>query len=92
MKIPAKIRTYCPKCLKHTIHTVSLYSHGKSRTLAIGNRKYARKKKGYGGQPRPIQRKKAKVTKKQMIKLKCTECGRIVQREGIRIKRLEIVR
>ncbi|MHA1594826.1 MAG: 50S ribosomal protein L44e [Candidatus Baldrarchaeia archaeon] len=91
MKVPRQIRTYCPRCRTHTIHTVSLYKKGKERALAQGRRRYERKKKGYGSQPKPIQRKQAKVTKKQVLKLKCNQCGHILHREGIRLKRLEIV-
>jgi large subunit ribosomal protein L44e len=31
------------------------------------------KQKGYGGQTKPILRKKAKTTKKIVLKLECTE-------------------
>jgi len=48
MKIPRQIRTYCPRCRKHTVHSVTIYKHGKRRTLAQGQRRYLRKQEGYG--------------------------------------------
>ncbi len=91
MKVPNKIRTYCPKCKKYTIHTVILYKPGKRRTLAAGQRRYLAKQKGYGSQRKPEQKRTAKVTKKQVLKLKCDECGYIIHKKGIRLKKLEIV-
>ncbi|MCS7135903.1 MAG: 50S ribosomal protein L44e [Nitrososphaerota archaeon] len=92
MKVPATIRTYCPKCNTHTQHTVSLYKKGKERSLAIGARRHQRELKGYGGQKYPIQREKAKTTERKTLILKCQVCGFQVFRGGIRLKKLEIVR
>ena len=91
MKIPKRIRTYCPRCRTHTIHTVTIYKHGKRRTLAQGQRRYLRKCKGYGSKRKPEQKRFAKVTKKVVLKLKCTQCGYIQHRKGIRLKRAELV-
>ena len=90
MKMKKAVKTYCPKCNKHTDHSVSLYKKGKDRVLAAGTRRYKRKQKGYGGQKKPIQRKTAKTTKKQTLKLKCKDCGFIVQKQGMRLRKLEI--
>merc|ERR1711911_209689 len=35
---------------------------------------YDRKQQGYGGQTKPIFRKKAKTTKKIVLRMECTEC------------------
>ena len=91
LKIPATIRTYCPRCRKHTEHKVTLYKKGKDRALAIGARRHERELHGYGGQKYPIQRKKAKLTQKQTLKLICKECGYTIHKKGIRLKKLEIV-
>lgn len=91
MKVPKEIRTYCPRCKTHTIHTVTLYKKGRDRALAEGARRYERKKKGYGSSRKPVQKRFAKTTKKLSLKLKCKECGYQKQRKGIRIKKLEIV-
>ncbi|GAA6096656.1 60S ribosomal protein L36a [Tachysurus ichikawai] len=38
-----------------------------------GKRRYDRKQSGYGGQTKPIFRKKAKTTKKIVLRLECVE-------------------
>ncbi len=45
---------------------------------------------GYGGQKFPKLVRTAKTTKKQILRLKCKECGKIVTRLGIRLRKLEI--
>jgi len=90
MKVPKNLNTYCPKCRKHTEHSVSQYKKGRDRKLAEGNRRYARKNEGYGGQRDPRQRKTSKTTKKQTLMLKCKECNRTLERLGIRLRKLEI--
>lgn len=90
MKVPRTMRIYCPKCMRHTEHLVSLYKRGRDRTLAEGNRRYERKKRGYGGQPKPIPRRAAKTTRKQTLKLRCTVCNYTSHRRGIRLRKLEI--
>ncbi len=91
MKIPKRIRTYCPRCRTHTVHSVMIYKHGKRRTLSEGQRRYERKQKGYGSKRKPEQKRFAKVTKKVVLKLKCTKCGYILHRRGIRLKKAELV-
>ena len=71
--IPKTIRTYCPKLKKHTTHKVSQYKAGKASKVAQGKRRYDMKQKGFGGQTKPIFRKKAKNTKKIVLKLECSE-------------------
>ena len=90
MRIPKVIRTYCPRCRAHREHSVTLYKPGKRRALAIGERKHEEEKKGYGGQKYARQRRFAKTTKKQTVKLTCKTCGYIQHRKGIRIRRLII--
>ncbi|RLI37628.1 50S ribosomal protein L44e, partial [Candidatus Bathyarchaeota archaeon] len=53
-------------------------------------RRHEWRKKGYGGQKYPRQRRFAKTTKKQTLKLKCKVCGYIIHREGIRLSKLVI--
>ena len=90
MKFVKEINTHCPKCKRHTIHSVSLYKKGKERSLAGGVRRHEREKHGYGGQKWPELKKTAKTTKKQLLKLKCKDCGYVVSRLGIRLRKLEI--
>ena len=42
--------------------------------LIFHNSRYDRKQQGFGGQSKPILRKKAKTTKKLVLRLECTEC------------------
>jgi large subunit ribosomal protein L44e len=92
MNTPKEVNTYCPKCQSHKIHSVSLYKAGKRRALAKGERAHElREKKGYGGQKFPRQRKFAKVTKKQTLRLKCKSCGFMRHKKGLRLKKLIIV-
>jgi large subunit ribosomal protein L44e len=90
MKAPKTIKTFCPKCKKHTEQTVSLYKAGQRSALKMGERKHEDKKKGYGGQKYPFQRNKAKTTRKFSLKLQCKVCGYTSQRDGIRLKKLEV--
>lgn len=90
MNVPKTVNTYCPKCSSHTEHSVSLYKAGKPRALAVGARRHERKKKGYGGQGWPLQKKFAKTTKKQVLKLKCRKCGFTIQKKGLRLRKLTI--
>jgi len=73
VKVPKTIRTYCPKLKKHTIHKISQYKKGKESSFAQGRRRYDRKQSGFGGQTKPIFRKKAKTTKKIVLRLECTQ-------------------
>ncbi|MEM0454106.1 MAG: 50S ribosomal protein L44e [Sulfolobales archaeon] len=91
MRIPKKLNSYCPRCKTHTEHSVTIYKHGKRRSLAEGERRYARKQEGYGSKRKPEQKRFAKVTKKVVLKLKCSKCGYISHRRGIRIKKAELV-
>ncbi len=91
MRIPKRIRTYCPRCKTHTVHTVVIYKHGKRRSMSQGERRYRAKQKGYGSKRKPEQKRFAKVTKKVVLKLKCTQCGYIIHREGMRLKKAELV-
>jgi large subunit ribosomal protein L44e len=91
MKIEKEIRIYCPKCNKHTIHTLKLYSKKPDRGNNMGNRRRARKLKGYHGKVKG-QATSYKVARRQKALLSCKECGYIVERVfGTRTKKkLEI--
>ncbi|XP_010348546.1 large ribosomal subunit protein eL42-like [Saimiri boliviensis] len=65
VNVPKTCRTFCKKCGKHQPHKVTLYAQGK--------RRYDRKQSGYGGQTKPIFWKKAKTTKKIVLRLECVE-------------------
>jgi len=91
LKYPKVVNTFCPKCKKHTDHTVSLYKKGKERTMSRGARKHAEEKKGYGGQKFPELIRTAKTTKKATLRFKCKDCGFMFIKEGMRLRKLEIM-
>ena len=82
--IPKEIRTYSWKAKKHTSHKVTQYKKGKDSLTAQGKRRYDMKQKGFGGQTKPVFRKRAKNTKKVVLKLECKEtkckCFRVIKR------------
>merc|ERR1712227_1092490 len=73
--VPKVKKTYCASkdCKKHTIHKVTQYKAGKASLYAQGKRRYDRKQSGYGGQTKPVCHKKAKTTKKIVLRLECTK-------------------
>ena len=91
MNHPKEIERYCPKCKKHTMQKVSIYKAGKRRASAIGERRHAEDKKGYGGQKFPKLAKPAKVTKKVTRMLTCPQCKKKFNTYGIRVKKFELV-
>lgn len=89
--MPKEVNRYCPKCNKHTIHKVSIYKKGKEDYMHRGWRRYNRKKRGYGLQPKPIFHKNAKINKRTLPMFKCADCGRIDPGKAMRIKKFEIM-
>ena len=77
VNVPKTRRTYCKgkACRKHTPHKVTQYKTGKASLFAQGKRRYDRKQSGYGGQTKPVFHKKAKTTKKVVLRLECTVCS-----------------
>ena len=90
MKAPKEITTYCPRCKSQQPHAVSIYKAGKRRALAKGERAHEREKHGYGGQKYALQKKFAKTTKKQTLKLKCRTCGYTRHKKGMRLRKLTV--
>ena len=77
VNMPKTKKTYCRfACKKHTTHKVTQYKKGKESTKAQGRRRYDTKQKGFGGQKKPIFSKKAKTTKKVVLRLECSVCKR----------------
>lgn len=58
--------------------------------FAQGKRRYDRKQSGYGGQTKPIFHKKAKTTKKVVLRLECTSCKTKKQLALKRCKHFEL--
>ncbi|NWF96127.1 MAG: 50S ribosomal protein L44e [Candidatus Thorarchaeota archaeon] len=92
MRVATERRTYCPRCKNYTVHQVSAYKKGKDRTMAEGARRMVRRTRGYGSFPKPIQKRFSKTTKKTMFKVKCKDCGYILQTKGMRLKKVDLER
>jgi len=60
------------------------------RRRAQGKRRYDRKQSGYGGQTKPIFHKKAKTTKKIVLRLQCSDCKGTSMQSIKRCKHFEI--
>ena len=73
VNVPKTRQTFCKKCGKYQPHKVTQYKKGKDSLYAQGKRCYDRKQSGYGGQTKPFFRKKAKTTKKIVLRLKCAK-------------------
>lgn len=58
--------------------------------LIIGKRRYDRKQSGYGGQTKPVFHKKAKTTKKVVLRLECSVCKHKHQLSLKRCKHFEL--
>ncbi|WP_309491961.1 50S ribosomal protein L44e [Candidatus Hecatella orcuttiae] len=90
MRFPKSVNVYCPRCRKHTAHSLSLYKKGKERALSAGARHHERDKHGYGGQKFPELKRTSKTTKKAVVKLTCKQCGYTLQKRGIRLRKVEV--
>ncbi|TNY24644.1 S-adenosyl-L-methionine-dependent methyltransferase [Rhodotorula diobovata] len=92
VNVPKTRRTYCKgkQCRKHTPHKVTQYKTGKASLFAQGKRRYDRKQSGYGGQTKPVFHKKAKTTKKVVLRLECTVCKYKMQMSLKRCKHFEL--
>ncbi|CUG81215.1 60S ribosomal protein L44, putative [Bodo saltans] len=92
VNFPKKKQMHCSdeRCNAHKSFKVVQYKAGKARKFAQGKRRYDRKQSGYGGQTKPIFHKKAKTTKKIVLKLQCSACKVIVQNILKRTKHFEL--
>ena len=62
VNIPKKRKAYCPdsRCKGHKEFKVTQYKKSQESKFAQGRRRYDRKQQGFGGQSKPILRKKVK--------------------------------
>ncbi|MDE1832826.1 MAG: hypothetical protein KGH58_00205 [Candidatus Micrarchaeota archaeon] len=91
MKIKKEINVYCPKCNKHTLHTLKMPSKGAQRGLSKATRRHNRAIRGYVGSVEPKIHPK-KLGKRQKVLLVCKECKFTVERVfgGRTKKKIEI--
>ncbi len=66
------------------------YKTGKASLYAQGKRRYDSKQSGYGGQTKPVFHKKAKTTKKIVLRLLCNTCKAVSMQPIKRCKHFEI--
>jgi len=91
MKMPQRIRGYCPFCNKHTELEVERVKNRPRAELRAGQRRFRRVTAGYGGFPRPKPEGREKPTKRIHLRFRCRECKKAHQRPGIRAKKFELV-
>merc|ERR1719483_1461942 len=72
--IPKARNTYCPRGNKHSKFKVTQYKKSAESKQDRCRRRYDRKQHGFGGQSKPILRKKAKTTNKLILRLECSVC------------------
>lgn len=75
MKMPDRMKTFCPYCKKQTDHKVKIYKKGRTRPQAEGQKRHDLKTKGY------TSKIAGKVTVYKQAKtptfvLTCTQCGK----------------
>uniref|UniRef100_A0A8D2DHP4 60S ribosomal protein L36a-like n=1 Tax=Sciurus vulgaris TaxID=55149 RepID=A0A8D2DHP4_SCIVU len=70
---PKTRRTFCKKCGTQQPHKVTQYKKGEDSLYTQGKSRYDLKQSGNGGQTKPVFRKKAKTTKKMVLRLECVE-------------------
>merc|ERR1711862_116859 len=92
VNVPKTRKTFCKgnNCRKHTLHKVTQYKTGKASVFAQGKRRYDREQSGYGGQTKPIFHKKAKTTRKIVLRMECVECKLRMQLAIKRCKHFEL--
>merc|ERR1711990_1158958 len=88
---PKEKKKYCPICKGHKKMKVTQYKKGKNSTKVQGQRRYDMKQRGFGGQTKPIFHKKAKTTKKTVLRNKCSKCGIVLLSVLKRSKSFELI-
>lgn len=103
MKVPKKIRKFCPKCKQYQEMTVSLNrQQGKNKVhpMSRGSRSRMKKRgldRGFGnkgsvsrGAMSKWKRYNVKKSKKVNLLLKCSVCHKSMQLVGSRAKKVEV--
>eukprot|EP00798_Chlamydomonas_sp_ICE-L_P030912 gene30912-35965_t len=90
VNVPKTKRAFCKGCKKHAMMKVTQYKTGKASLYAQGKRRYDRKQSGFGGQTKPVFHKKAKTTKKIVLRLQCQDCKQTCMKPIKRCKHFEI--
>lgn len=88
MKLPRKIKTYCPHCNQHQLHEVERVKKRKAGELKWGQRRFRRVTSGYGGFPRP-KPSSENPTKRINLRYRCSECKKAHLKSCQRAKKFE---
>ncbi len=102
MKIPKRVKRYCPHCKMHTEMKVSQAKRKQASPFSRGSKIRARKRgaaRGMGNLGRYSRKAVSqfkmtgkKLTKKTDLRFTCTVCGKTwTQRKGLRIRKVELV-
>ena len=99
MKKPKQTKTYCPKCKKHTLHTIVQTKTGTPSGLKRGSKvRMKRRGKGIGkgnlgsisrGAMSKWKRYGVKSSKRVNLKLTCSECKKTYLKIQPRAKKIE---
>ncbi len=84
MKLPRRIKTYCPFCKVHTEHKVENVKKKKASELKWGQRRFRKVMRGYRGFPRPKPEGREKPTKRIYLRKRCTQCNKAHQSKCFR--------
>jgi len=87
---PRRMKTYWPKCKKHTEHEVHKVKKRKASEMKQGQRRFRRVMRGYRGFPRPKPEGREKTSRRIQIKLTCTVCKKSHQPPSQRAKKFVI--
>ncbi|RZN69252.1 MAG: 50S ribosomal protein L44e [Candidatus Methanolliviera hydrocarbonicum] len=91
MKMPKKIKTYCPYCKKSTEHSIEKVKKGRQSGLKWINRQKSRRQ-GIGNLGKFSKVPGGdKPTKKVNIRYRCNECKKAHTRKGFRVSKFELV-
>ncbi len=99
VKIPDKMKAYCPNCKKHVLMTVKQEkTTRRGGGLGKAARQAKRRRRGYGNQGRyskkPVTQTKmaSKTSRKIDLRLECPECKKKWAMNRPRAKRVEFVK
>ncbi|KAI0877083.1 L41 ribosomal protein [Hypoxylon argillaceum] len=77
-------------CLRCDACSIRAFTTTMANSYFRGKRRYDRKQSGYGGQTKPVFHKKAKTTKKVVLRLECNGCKAKKQLPLKRCKHFEL--
>ena len=89
MRLPRKVKTYCPSCQGHTEHTIEKVKKRPASELKWGQRRFRKVTAGYGGFPRS-KPSGEKPTRRIPILYRCNTCKKAQQRPCFRAKKFEL--